>query len=303
MKIMITGGTGFLGRTLTDTLLQQGHDITIFGRSINKIHALFGDAVTALTDLQQLSGGPGHDVIVNLAGAPIFDRRWSKSRKKLLRDSRIDLTRQLVDIIALLPHKPHTLISGSAIGYYGDQGGTVLTEQSPTVSDFSQQLCADWEQEALQAKQYGIRVCLIRTGLVLGAKGGMLQRMLPPFKLGLGGRIGNGRQWMSWIHIQDWVAIVDKMINDTALNGPYNATAPNPVTNSEFSDTLAGVLKKPACLPLPSFVLKPLLGEMSELVLGSQRVMPERLMQLGFQFRYTELEPALQEVVDELKQS
>lgn len=297
MKIMITGGTGFLGRALTEKLLQQGHDITILGRSREKIVALFDDTVTALTDLQQLSNQHSPDVIINLAGAPIFDRRWSERRKKLLRDSRIELTKQLVASIAAMPQKPHTLISGSAIGYYGDQGDIILTEQTPTTNDFSQQLCADWEKAALEAKQYGVRVCLIRTGLVLG-HGGMLQRMLPPFKLGLGGRIGNGRQWMSWIHIQDWMAIVEKMINDKALQGAYNATAPNPVTNSHFTKTLAGVLKKPACLPLPAFVLKLLLGEMSALVLGSQRVIPERLGQQGLIFRYPELEQALSDIVD-----
>lgn len=298
MKIMITGGTGFLGRGLTEKLLQQGHDITIFGRNRDKIIKLFDDHVTPLTDLHKLSDIGGLDVVINLAGAPIFDRPWTKRRKKILRDSRIELTKQLVKALANLPQKPHTLISGSAIGYYGDQGDSVLTEQSKSVGDFSQQLCADWEQAALEAEQYGIRVCLIRTGLVLGANGGILQRMLVPFSLGLGGRIGNGHQWMSWVHIQDWLAIVDAMIHDTAMQGPYNATAPNPVTNSRFSKTLAGVLKKPACLPLPAFVLKPLLGEMSQLLLGSQRVIPERLQRHGFNFRYAELEQALREIVD-----
>lgn len=298
MKIMITGGTGFLGRALTEKLLQQGHDITIFGRNHDKIIKLFDDHVTPLTDLHKLSDIGGLDVVINLAGAPIFDRPWTKRRKKILRDSRIELTKQLVKALANLPQKPHTLISGSAIGYYGDQGDSVLTEQSKSVGDFSQQLCADWEQAALEAEQYGIRVCLIRTGLVLGANGGILQRMLVPFSLGLGGRIGNGHQWMSWVHIQDWLAIVDAMIHDTAMQGPYNATAPTPVTNSRFSKTLAGVLKKPACLPLPAFVLKPLLGEMSQLLLGSQRVIPERLQRHGFNFRYAELEQALREIVD-----
>jgi len=172
-----------------------------------------------------------------------------------------------------------------------------LTEQSNSVADFSQQLCADWEQAALQAEQYGVRVCLIRTGLVLGRDGGLLQRMLLPFKLGLGGRIGNGRQWMSWIHLQDWIAIAENMINDNSMQGAYNATAINPVTNLEFSKTLAEVLNRPAFLPLPACVLKRLLGEMSELVLGSQKVLPERLLQQGFEFQFSDLRHALSDIL------
>jgi uncharacterized protein (TIGR01777 family) len=195
--------------------------------------------------------------------------------------------------------KPELLINGSAIGYYGDQGDTQLTEQSEVKADFSQKLCSDWEQEALKAELMGIRVCLMRTGLVLGEGGGLLQRMLLPFRLGLGGRLGAGNQWMSWIHRDDWIAIALKMIKDSSMHGAYNATAPNPVTNSQFTLTLAESLHRPALLPVPAWLLKSLLGEMSELVLGSQRVLPARLNLEGYQFKFTHLESALKQILNQ----
>ena len=297
MKILITGGTGFIGSALIKKLLPQEHQITVLSRNADKVAKLFADNVTPLTDLQALDVSDHFDIIINLAGAPIFDKRWTAAQKTIIRDSRIQLTQQLIDKIATMQQKPQLLISGSAIGFYGDQGDTELTEQSNSVADFSQQLCADWEQAALQAEQYGVRVCLMRTGLVLGRDGGLLQRMLLPFKLGLGGRIGNGRQWMSWIHLQDWIAIAENMINDNSMQGAYNATAINPVTNLEFSKTLAEVLNRPAFLPLPACVLKRLLGEMSELVLGSQKVLPERLVQHGFEFQFSHLRHALNDIL------
>jgi len=173
----------------------------------------------------------------------------------------------------------------------------VLTEQSTPYEDFSSQLCADWEAAAKQAEQFGVRVCLIRTGLVIAGDGGFLQRMLPPFRLGLGGRLGNGRQWMSWIHRRDWIDIAQTMMADATMRGAYNATAPNPVTNAEFTRILARCLNRPALLPVPACVLKSMLGEMSELVLGSQRVMPERLLAQGFKFQYEDLAAALNEAL------
>ncbi|WP_305906877.1 TIGR01777 family oxidoreductase [Methylomarinum sp. Ch1-1] len=298
MNILITGGTGFLGSALIGKLLKQNHRITVLSRSQDKVEKIFGDTVKPLTNLKNLSPEDSFDAIVNLAGAPIFASRWSEKRKQILRNSRIDLTRQLIKVIADMEPKPRVLISGSAIGYYGDQGDTVLTEHSEVKSDFSQRLCADWEDAAKQAEQYGVRVCLIRTGLVLGPDGGLLQRMLLPFKLGLGGRIGDGKQWMSWIHRKDWVAIVETMIDRTDMNGPYNATAPNPVSNRQFTDALAKALKRPALIPVPAWALKLGLGEMSELVLGSQRVIPERLLQQGYEFQFADLADALNAILD-----
>lgn len=297
MKVLITGGTGFIGSALTRSLAGNGYHVTVLSRNPESVAKNCGSGVYALGNLDQLKPEDSFQVIINLAGAPIFDARWSEARKKMLRDSRIGLTEQIIDCIAGMTVKPELLISGSAIGYYGDQGDSVLTEQSVTRQDFSQQLCADWESAAKTAEHFGVRVCLVRTGLVIANGGGLLQRMLLPFKLGLGGRLGNGQQWMSWIHRQDWIAIAQTMITDSTMQGAYNATAPNPVTNSEFTETLAHCLKRPALLPVPARLLKLLLGEMSELVLGSQRVLPERLSAQGFKFKYTDLAGALNQAL------
>jgi uncharacterized protein len=297
MNILITGGTGFIGSALTKSLIEQGHAVTVLSRSPEKVAKIYGSGVNALGSLAQLKAEQTFQVIINLAGAPIVDARWSETRKQLIRASRIDLTEHLITCIAQMNVKPDLLISGSAIGYYGDQGDTVLTEQSTAYEDFAQQLCADWEAAAKQAEQFGVRVCLIRTGLVVANGGGFLQRMLLPFRLGLGGRLGDGRQWMSWIHRQDWINIALTMIADSTMQGAYNATAPNPVTNAEFTRILAQCLKRPALLPVPTWLLKILLGEMSQLVLGSQRVLPERLLAQGFKFQYDDLAAALNEAL------
>lgn len=298
MKVLITGGTGFIGSALSRSLTEQGCNVSVLSRAPGSVEKICGPGINALNDLKQLKPEDTYQVIINLAGAPIFDARWSEARKQVIRDSRINLTKKLVECMSRMTVKPELLINGSAIGYYGDQGDTVLTEQSAAHQEFSQQLCADWESEAKKAEQFGVRVCLIRTGLVLAGGGGLLQRMLLPFRLGLGGRLGNGKQWMSWIHRQDWIAIALLMIADSSMQGAYNATAPNPVSNSEFTRTLARCLKRPALLPVPAWLLKISLGEMSGLVLGSQRVIPERLLKQGFRFQYTELSSALNQVLN-----
>jgi uncharacterized protein len=295
MNILITGGTGFLGSALTQYLLARGHRLTLVSRNPARALQRFGN-VTVVNNFRDIQPTAYFETIINLAGAPIFDARWTEARKKLIRDSRIGLTEQLVEWISRLEVKPLLLISGSAIGYYGDQGDRILTEQAPTKSDFSQQLCADWESAALTAQQYRLRVCIIRTGLVIDQGGGMLERMLLPFKLGLGGTMGAGTQWMSWIHRQDWLAIVQAMIDDPNMSGAYNATAPVPATNAEFTRCLGAFLHRPTCLPLPAWLLKIILGEMSELLLGSQRVLPERLLQQGYRFHYSTLEEAFSKI-------
>ncbi|MDD5321969.1 MAG: TIGR01777 family oxidoreductase [Methylococcales bacterium] len=296
MKVLITGGTGFIGSALVRSLVEQGFEVTVLSRSPGSVEKICGSGICALGNLDQLGAEDTYQVIINLAGAPIFGARWSDARKQVIRDSRIGLTERLIASIARMKVKPDLLISGSAVGYYGNQGDVVLTEQSATRNDFSHQLCADWEDAAKNAEQFGVRVCLIRTGLVLGEGGGILQRMVLPFRLGLGGRLGDGRQWMSWIHRQDWIAIAQTMITDSSMQGAYNATAPNPVTNREFTRVLAHCLKRPALFTVPAGLLKLLLGEMSELVLGSQRVLPERLLEQGFRFKYTDLSSALNQV-------
>lgn len=297
-SILITGGTGFLGSALAFKLLHAGKHVVVFGRSSDKIVRTFGDQVQAVSQISDLPDAGSFQAIVNLAGAGIFDQRWNDKRKQVLRSSRIQLTQQLVDWIAGSEQKPDVLLNGSAIGIYGEHGDEVLTEQSTQVVDFSQQLCADWEATALQAEALGVRVCLIRTGLVLGQDGGLLKRMLLPFRMGLGGRLGNGRQWMSWIHLQDWLALAQLMIENSTMQGAYNASAPAPVTNAEFSAALAAALNRPMLLPLPEIVLKPLLGEMSALILGSQRVLPKRLIDQGFEFQFPQLDLALQNLLN-----
>ncbi len=297
MNILITGGTGFIGSALANSLSQKGMQVTVLSRTPEIVARRCGPRVQALANLQQLTAKQQFEVVINLAGAPIFAAPWTELRKKILRDSRIRLTEELVATLQTLEVKPKLLISGSAIGYYGEQGEQILTEDSVPTADFSQQLCADWEAAALAAEELGIRVCLIRTGLVLGAGGGMLQRMLWPFKLGLGGQLGNGQQWMSWIHLQDWLNIVECMITDANMRGAYNATAPQPVTNSEFTQTLAKLLQRPTLLPMSAAWLHKLLGEMSTLVLGSQRVLPARLQAQYFQFQYEDLPSALRQIL------
>ncbi len=293
MKLLITGGTGFIGSALSRHLSVNGHQVTVLSRTPQAARQHLGPSVHAVGSLAQLANEDGWQAVINLAGAPIFAARWTPERKCLLRDSRIKLTEELVSYLASRAHKPEVFISGSAIGYYGNQGDLTLTEQSPAKPDFSQQLCQDWEHAAEQAESLGIRVCRVRTGLVIGPGGGLLQRLLWPFRVGLGGRMGDGRQWMSWIHRDDWVALADAMLNNPAMHGPYNATAPHPVTQAEFTQTLAACLNRPALLPVPAQALRCLLGEMSELVLGSQRVLPERLLAQGFKFQYPELAAAI----------
>lgn len=295
-RILITGGTGFLGSHLVNRLSQRGLSLTVWSRDAEKVMQKFGASVTPVTRIEELPDASEFKAVINLAGAGIFDKRWTEARKRLLRDSRIALTRRLAKWIAQSRQGPEAFISGSAIGIYGNQGDSILTETSHCQPDFSQQLCADWENAAQAAMPY-TRVCFIRTGLVLGNDGGLLQRMRLPFQWGLGGTLGSGQQWMSWIHIEDWLNIVEHMINNPRISGAYNATAPNPVTNRHFSESLAKTLQRPMLLPLPERLISLLLGEMASLVLGSQRVLPQRLLADGFDFEYPELTSALDKLL------
>ena len=303
MKILITGGTGFIGQSLTPVLLAGGHSITILSRYPNKAETIFGDTIKQLSSMKHLADHDHFDAIFNFAGAPIFGSRWSDNRKTVLTDSRIDTTAQIIDFVDRAKTKPAVLLSGSAIGYYGDQGDTVLDETAtvPTSAheDFGHQLCAAWEQTAEKAKAHNVRVCLLRTGLVLSKNGGFLQPMLLPFKLGLGCKLGSGAQWMPWIHMRDYVAICIALLENNTLSGVFNLTAPNPVTNADFTRTLANQLKRPVFLTMPDWALTLLLGEMSQLLLGSQRVIPKHILESGFQFKYTELDAALADVLSD----
>jgi len=297
MKILITGGTGFIGKKLCHFLLDKNHQLTVLSRTPEKVSTLCGKSVQPVNKIVQLTSSDSFDAIINLAGEGIADARWSKNRKQQLLDSRINITKQLISYIEKADVKPKVLISASAIGYYGNRGSTLLTEESLPHEEFSHHLCALWESAAFDAQKQGVRTCIIRTGLVIGDNGGFLKRMLLPFKLGLGGPMGNGNQWMSWIHRADLIAIIDKLLESDTLQGVFNASSPKPVTNNEFTKTLAQVLNRPAFIPIPAFVLKILLGEMSALLIGGQRVIPERLEKAGFEFTFKSLNHALSNVV------
>ncbi len=298
MRVFLTGATGFIGRQLCQALFAQGHILTVLSRKPNvQVQQILGQ-VAVIHSLDELTPTHRFDAIVNLAGEPIFGSLWTQKRKQILWDSRVRLTERLVAWIAQVEVKPKVLVSGSAVGYYGDQGDKLLDEWSPPLeTDFGQRLCAAWEAAAEQAEAYGVRVCKLRTGLVLGKGGGLLARLLPVFKLGLGGRLGSGKQWMSWIHLADHVRITQTLLDDDRLSGPFNACAPEPVTNAEFTQTLAHLLRRPALLPTPAWAIRLTLGEMGNLLLSSQRVLPKRPTEAGFAFRFLTLEAALREIL------
>lgn len=297
MHILLTGGTGLIGRALCHYWTQQGHQLTVWSRTPEQVPRLCGAGVKGIARLEDCPPG-ALDAVVNLAGAPIADRPWTAKRKQLLWASRISLTEQLVAWLASREQKPDVLLSGSAVGWYGDAGERELDERQPPVSsDYASQLCAAWEDAALLAEPLGIRVVRIRTGLVLAADGGFLKRLLLPFKLALGGPIGNGRQWMPWIHLHDQVALMDFLLHHEAACGPYNACAPAPVRSQAFAKALGAALHRPAFMPLPAIFLKLGLGELSVLLLGGQRALPKRLLEAGFVFRFNTLETALADLL------
>lgn len=297
MNILLTGGTGLIGRALCRRWLADGHRLWVWSRSPQRVAQLCGAEVKGVGSLQQLDA-VALDAVVNLAGAPIADRPWTKARKSLLWDSRVRLTEELVEWLGRREQKPALLISGSAVGWYGDGGEHRLTEaDQPVTADFASQLCNAWEERASEAAVLGIRVVLIRTGLVLARDGGFLQRLLQPFRLGLGGRLGNGRQWMPWIHIEDQIGLIDFLLRQPAASGPYNACAPTPVRNLEFTRSLSRRLHRPALLPVPAALLKPLLGELAGLLLGGQHAQPQRLQEEGYSFRFTDLDSALADLL------
>ncbi|MBV0932265.1 TIGR01777 family oxidoreductase [Marinobacterium weihaiense] len=292
MRVLITGGSGFIGQALTHALTARGDQVVVLSRSPDRVPTHTG--MVCVADLKEVQGQV--DAVVNLAGAPIVDKRWTDARKQLLRDSRIETTRRLVDWIEQREQRPSVLVSGSAIGFYGSHLDEVLTESASVEAGFPHELCRDWEQSAMDAVKLGVRVCLIRTGVVLG-RGGALSKMLPAFKLGLGGPIGSGAQWMSWIHRDDEVGAIIYLLDNPSLQGPFNLTAPEPVTNEVFSKTLGKVLGRPAFMRVPAVVMKVMLGEASELLVEGQRVVPANLNTAGYTFRYPQLEPALKQVL------
>jgi len=278
MNVAITGASGFLGRALSERLRASGRSVT---------------AISLRTQPPPESFA-GCQAVVHLAGEPVA-QRWTASARDRILNSRIQGTRSLV--AGLRKHPPAVLVSASAVGYYGSRGDEILTEDSPPSSDFLGQVTLEWEQEARAAEQFGVRVVTPRIGVVLGRGGGALAQMLLPFRLGVGGRLGAGNQWMSWIALDDLVSLIEFAITDAALRGPVNAVAPNPVTNAVFTRELAAVLHRPAIFPVPAFALKILFGEMSQILLGGQRAIPQAALRAGFQFRFVELSEALRQII------
>jgi uncharacterized protein (TIGR01777 family) len=313
MKLVITGGSGFLGSPLAEVHAEEGHDVRVLTRSVTPGESRH-ESGTGVPGITKVGWNPdstgdtpalaavvdGADVVVNLAGASIGDGRWTPQRKALLRDSRIIPTRALAAAIVAAQQPPKVLISASGVNYYG-AGDAPKTETSPAGDDFLAHLCMDWESEASRAAAAGTRVVLMRTGVVLERSGGALPRMLTPFRFFAGGPLGSGRQWFSWIHRLDYIEMVRWVMDTPAVEGPLNATAPHPVTNREFARALGRAMRRPALLPAPAFALKAVLGSerASTLLLTGQRVMPAKAQAHGYHFRYPEIDIAMRGIFGE----
>jgi len=272
MNVAVTGASGFIGQRLMASLGKEARAVSLRGN---------------------LDGLAGADAVVHMAGEPV-SQRWTKEARERIRSSRVEGTRRLVEAMRASP--PRVLVSASAVGYYGSRGDEQLTESSTPADGFLADVCQEWELEALKAEEFGVRVVCLRNGLVLG-EGGGLEKMMLPFQLGVGGKIGDGKQWMAWIHIDDEVGLIEFAISSSRLSGPVNATAPNPVTNAEFTRELAHALHRPAILPVPKFALHLLYGDMAQIVYASQRAIPEAALQAGYQFRFPKLDGALLDIL------
>ncbi len=295
MRVVVSGATGLIGTQLVAALKARGDDVTVLSRNPEQAAAALGVKAVAW---QPLSGPPptealaGRDAVIHLAGEPVA-QRWSAAAKQAILDSRETGTRHLVDAIAASDRKPAALLSSSAVGYYGKHGDDVVTEQTAAGNDFLAGVCVAWEREALRAEALGLRVVIVRTGVVLDASGGALKAMLPPFKAGIGGPVAGGRQYMPWIHCDDIVGLYLAALDDPSWSGPVNGTAPEPVTNAVFSKALGRALGRPAVLPVPGFAIRAIYGEMAEIVTEGQRAVPAAAERLGYSFKQPELDEAL----------
>lgn len=300
MKVLVTGASGFVGRRVVAQLLQKNHEVVVTTRNLAKAAVVLGSQCKYVlwTDTQAFPPAEafdGVDAVINLMGENIGEKKWDESQKKKIYDSRIHGTRLLVDAMKALPKKPKVLVSASAIGIYGAHGDEAIDENATPGNDFLATVCKDWEAEANKAKEAGIRVVILRTGVVFGKNGGALKKMLPVFKLGLGGKVGSGKQYMSWIHVDDLASMYVQAVEDNTMSGPFNAVSPYPVTNAEFSKALGKRLGRPAILPAPAFAIKKVLGEMSTIVLDGAKVVPAKFKERRFQYRSASLEKTLKE--------
>lgn len=295
MRITITGATGTIGTGLAAELTARGDEVTVLSRRPDRAQAALGveaarwDPLAEPAPAEALSG---RDAVVHLAGESVA-QRWTDARKRAIRDSRVLGTRHLIEGLRAAEQRPSVLVSGSAVGYYGPRGEEPIDEEAPPGQDFLAQVCVEWEREAQAATELGVRVAQMRTGVVLDAHGGALAKMLPPFRLGVGGPVAGGRQYMAWIHRDDVAGLAVTALSDERWSGPYNATAPEPVTNAEFSRALGRALHRPAFAPVPALAIKLLYGEMSEIVTTGARAVPAKPLVLGYEFRHPRLDEAL----------
>ena len=291
MRVLVTGGTGLVGRPACDALRAAGHAVTIVSREPGRVpaRAIGWDGLRAAM--------PETDAIVNLAGESIASGRWTAARKAAIRSSRVEATRALVDAAAAASPRPKVLVNASGVGYYGAHGDEPLDETAAAGTDFLARLCVEWEAEARRAEALGVRVVVVRLGVVLAPDGGALSAMLLPFRAGLGGPIGGGRQWISWVHRDDVVGLLREAVGNTEYAGPVNATSPNPVTNRDFARALGRALHRPTVLPVPGIGLRLLMGEMATMLLTGQRVLPKAAERLGYAWQQPELPEALERCV------
>ncbi len=294
MRIGITGATGLIGKALGNLAVAHGHEVIAFVRNLSKARLPWAKEVRPIDTQAPLPlNATGLDVLINLAGEPVLGR-WTEAKKQRIRDSRIDFTQRVTRCLAAASPRPATLINGSAVGYYGDRGDELLPETAPRGEGFLAQVCVDWETAAMRAEQLGIRVVLLRTGVVLAPGGGAYPLMKKAFSCFVGGKLGSGRQWMPWIHVQDEARMILWAAEQPGISGPLNLSGPAPVTNAEFTRALARSLHRPAFLPAPAFALRVVMGEASSMLLGSERATPSAALAAGFQFDYPTLEEALE---------
>lgn len=301
MKIAIVGGSGFIGRNLAKALHRAGEEVIIFSRKNSLPQELMGLANMHLVSTSKPSTKDleGVDALVNLAGESVVGEKWSDKRKEALRTSRVDFTRSIVEELAKVKVKLKVFLQGSAIGFYGmyETGNPVFSEDAKSGEDFLAKLCVDWEEEANRMKEFGVRTVLIRTGIVLSPESGAMQQMLLPFKMFVGGPLGNGKQYMSWIHLADMIGAIQFLLANPKAEGAFNFTAPNPCSNEEFSTVLGKVMGRPSFMRVPSFPLIALYGEGAEVILKGQNVIPTKLTALNYQFQFPELKPALEDLL------
>jgi len=301
IKVLIFGGTGFIGKRLIEELLQAGYDVVLMTRDREKAKNIFDDRVAISEWDKSLLIVPSPeleniDYIINLAGEMIGSYRWTESRKERILKSRVETTKAIVDAITYQVFSPQLLINASAIGFYGAQNDEELTENCPSGNDFLATVCQEWENEVFKAEELAMRTVTMRIGLVLG-NGGVLKQIVLPYRFFLGGPLGSGKQWLSWIHIDDLIGIIKYTLENDQISGPVNATAPNPVTMNKFSNTLGNVLNKPSKFRVPSGTLRLLLGEMADLLVNGQKVIPEKITEAGYKYKYPLLEKALKDLL------